>query len=271
MKTYLINLDRSEDRLSWFMKDAGRLDLDVVRVPAVDGAYLSPAEIDAYQRMKNRGYELGRSDIASYLSHRLVWQRVAESGEPWAFVAEDDIHFSERAAPFFADAGWIPDDADIVKAETFAVPTRISRWSNPKVFDRSISLLHCRHLGAAGYFLSAECAQRLVGWTEDYCELADVILFDEELGIFDRLRIYQLVPAICVQDELVNRPDLSRGLGSVRMDDNILTGVHIPEPDRPKRSIGRKIQRELVRPFERLARFFVMLATGQKMMRVPFR
>lgn len=46
MKIYLINLDRSPDRLTWFMGQVEGKGLDVVRVPAVDARLLDESDFD---------------------------------------------------------------------------------------------------------------------------------------------------------------------------------------------------------------------------------
>jgi len=50
MKCYLINLDRSQDRLAWFVRATAGFDLDIVRIAAVDGRTLAQAEIARWSR-----------------------------------------------------------------------------------------------------------------------------------------------------------------------------------------------------------------------------
>ncbi|MCY6381997.1 glycosyltransferase family 25 protein [Hoeflea prorocentri] len=264
MKTYLINLDRSPDRLEWFMRSTKDLNLDVVRIAGVDGSALADRELEDNRRKRRRpGVTLGRADIGCFLSHREAWRRVAEGQDRWAFIAEDDIHFAPGAERFFSSDNWIPVDADIIKAETVFNPTRITIRNNPRAFGHLLRSLLSSHWGAGGYFINAQCAANLVRWTEDVCDLPDNVLFDDSLEFFSRLRIYQIDPAICIQDNLINSTG-KVGLGSVRIDANIEEGVtKQPVNTHKKRTVFASLLRVVARPFEHVWRQKKLLIAGQ--------
>ena len=118
MKVYYINLDRSPERRAWFKQQTEDLGLELVRVPAVDGRQLSVAELDSWRAFTEGNEILSAAEIGCFLSHRKAWEMVLSGDEKWAFVAEDDIHFSGNAAAFLSDDKWIPPLAGLVKAET---------------------------------------------------------------------------------------------------------------------------------------------------------
>lgn len=107
---YLINLERSADRLAAFQRTYAQTDLARVaprleRAEAVDGSALSDAQLEALvapaalaemrsaqarggRRASHR--ELTPGAVGCYLSHENVWRRVAEGSKPYALVFEDD-------------------------------------------------------------------------------------------------------------------------------------------------------------------------------------
>jgi glycosyl transferase, family 25 len=98
LKAYLINLDRSPERLAFFTGQAARSGLDVERIAAIDGRRMSDAE---RARSVSPSYEfqpLNPGEIAVFMSHRTAWQQLLDSGAPCAAVFEDDVVLSARSA-----------------------------------------------------------------------------------------------------------------------------------------------------------------------------
>lgn len=86
---YVINLDRSADRMAWMAKQCSDLGLACERVPAVDGASLSAEDLKALATPFCRNF-CTASTIGCALSHMKVWRRVAEEGHPCTLIMEDD-------------------------------------------------------------------------------------------------------------------------------------------------------------------------------------
>lgn len=277
MKIYLINLDRSPDRLAWFMKENAPFADRVERIQAIDGRDLSPEEIEKYRSRRGRKTILGVGDIACALSHNLAWQRFVDSKAPWAFFAEDDLLLSSDAQKFLENDTWIPGDADVVKAETFMEPTFLSRFGNQKVFGRRLARLKSQHLGTAGYFLSARTAAWLIEYTKSVFEPADQILFGADLNYFGTRRVYQIDPAVCMQRMYLDNSDDDTDLTSNRLDTNAELGepVYLRIPKKKTKPTGwAKVRRELGRPFRPLVRRYQLYReeSYQRRLRiVPFR
>ena len=90
---YVINLDRSQDRLQRItqtIKDAG---LSFCRVSAVDGTTIDPADYKA-----DSAYYQGLSanEIACYLSPVKCWERIVEDQVDFGIIFEDDAHLNEN-------------------------------------------------------------------------------------------------------------------------------------------------------------------------------
>ncbi len=273
MNIYFINLDRSPGRLDWFMAQVAGMDVATVRVPAVDARQLPEEEFERMRLMSSGVNSMSPAEMACLLSHRKVWALVAEGEDDWAFVAEDDIHFSADAASFLTSDRWIPAGVDIVKAETDLRRHELSfkTWGEP--FGHELRRLKSSHVGSGGYFVSRSAARKLLAYTERHCEPVDVILFSATEGLLRDLIALQLSPAICVQDVWIataaNEGVLSSGIAEDRLQ------FHRSDPRSARRrgsakavhEIGR-IGRQIVRPF----RMALLMLTGQSVFKkVPVR
>jgi glycosyl transferase family 25 len=117
--SYLINLDRSADRLVFVTRRLQALGISYRRIVAVDGRTLSPAEQAAFIALRPRdGRSWGAGQIGCFMSHSDAWRNIAEGTVPFGLVLEDDIHLSDAAPTLLADPSWIPADADIVRLES---------------------------------------------------------------------------------------------------------------------------------------------------------
>jgi GR25 family glycosyltransferase involved in LPS biosynthesis len=162
IRNYVINLDRSKDRLDTFQARAAERGLVFQRVPAVEGAAISDSEFDAWHAKCRLCVPMTRTEVACFLSHRKAWSLVQASADPWAFVTEDDIVFAPGAEQFFSSVSWLPANMDVVKAETMGDKVEMSRKVYARHCGAVVRLLKSRHKGAAGYFLSREGARRLL-------------------------------------------------------------------------------------------------------------
>ncbi|MCK7459107.1 glycosyltransferase family 25 protein [Idiomarina aminovorans] len=92
---FLINLDRSVERLN---NAAGQLDsagVDFERISAVDGKTLENELInkvfDDKMAQKRYHYDLTLGEMGCYLSHVKCWEKIIEDGLDFAVILEDDL------------------------------------------------------------------------------------------------------------------------------------------------------------------------------------
>lgn len=248
MKCYVINLDRSPDRLATFAARAAEQGIEFERVPAIDGRALPEAELAAWSAKCRITVPIMPNEVACFLSHREVWRRVANGDDPWAFIAEDDIVFSANAGAFFTSDAWLPADLDVVKAETMGDPIKIEM--SGKVHARHhghvVRLLKAKHNGAAGYFISRGGARRVLDYAENCCEAPDVILFRPPMAPSAGIKIGQMVPAICMQDFHFFPPDVFR--------EGVNTIGHIPRLATRKAKVKKTLPVKAVEEFYRFGR-----------------
>jgi glycosyl transferase family 25 len=111
--TFVINLDRSPDRLAHIQAELARVGMDFERIAAVDRRAVPP---DLRQQFldeddKPHGH-LSDGEIGCYASHLTVHQRILAARLPWAIVLEDDVRLTDQlpevasAAVAAAPEGW---------------------------------------------------------------------------------------------------------------------------------------------------------------------
>jgi glycosyl transferase, family 25 len=259
MICYLINLERTPERLAHFMAQVEGHNLEVARVEAVDGLALSAAEIRQWQERSTVWSPLSSAEIGCFLSHREAWSMVVERGEPWAFIAEDDIHLSDDFGDFLNNADWLPADAALVKAETSFARIEMSMKGCRKARMHRMCRLASDHTGSGGYFVSRTGAEVLLRLADTVCEPVDRFLFSPDLPAAQALRPYQLDPALCTQDCYLTAQGLGLGLKG-----NIPWGGDGPATAtrEPKRTGTAKLRHEVLRPLLQLAALRRRLCRG---------
>ncbi len=197
MKTHLINLDRSPERLAHMDTILGEAGIPYQRFPAVDGRALTDDQVRA------GGPELSRGEIACALSHRAVWKLISDQPDRFATVLEDDIYITPTLAGLLTDTAWIPPDANVIKLETMMKPVYVSRARRTATHGHSLACLYSTHAGTAGYIVDRETARRLLNCRRAD-RPADAYLFEVPDGAAKGLNVYQLDPAACIQDDVAN-------------------------------------------------------------------
>lgn len=268
MKVYFINLDRSPDRLAWFRNQGEALGLDLVRVPAVDAGKLDATEIARLNALSSGNSVLSAGEIACFLSHRVVWLRIVEGPDQWAFVAEDDIHLSPDIAKFLGSPEWIPAGVELIKAETNLRRQELSKrvWARP--FGHELRQLRSNHYCSGGYFVSQQGAARLLAFADRHVEQADVILFSPELGILRETPVLQIAPALCLQDMYLDEARQDRRLASLIDAPRVSRrkSKNMPRAAKLWREASR-VARQAAEPFRRS----LLVVTGRSVFRkVPF-
>lgn len=239
MRCYYINLDRAEERRAHM--EQALAGLDHARVAAVDGRLRPPTE---------KGPT--RFEIACLESHRAAWQAFLATPDSFACFLEDDVHFSPDYADFVTREDWIPADADAVKLDTFYNRVMLGAPA-PAPGGRSLALLYTRHESCACYILSRRGAETFLRQTERPNLPVDYIVFPEN-PIGRSLRLYQLAPAVAIQDQLLVKKDA----GGANFSSDI------SRLDAPKKKNKRKamftLKRETIRLYKQIFKARLYLA-----------
>ncbi len=115
LATYLINLDRSQDRLAYSKLEFERYGMDFTRIQAVDGRELDIADFPQSTR-NGWAYHtpLTINEVACYKSHLKALRSFLDSDATHAMVLEDDFAFVEDPMPCLQKLIAL-EDWDIVK------------------------------------------------------------------------------------------------------------------------------------------------------------
>lgn len=202
--TYIINLPRDRERRVHISKLMDERGIPFELVEAVDGTALTVLEREGWILPSGAPRPLVPGEIGCFLSHRRVWKRLVEEGLDYGVVFEDDIRLSSRASALLSDLGWIPSEADIVRLETALMKVTWDQRSAAAVDGRAVRRLRSFHWGTAGYVISRRAAEDLLSLSEFISLPVDDFMFNPERSTSRKLKIYQLDPAICVQDNVLD-------------------------------------------------------------------
>jgi glycosyl transferase family 25 len=160
------------------------------RISAIDGSNEPPT---------TKG--LSRFELACLESHKLAWRQFLNGHEGCACFLEDDLHIWPGLTTLTGNGSWIPPGAHSAKLDTYLQKVELGEKQVATV-GRQIARLYSRHQSSAAYILTREGAARYLDLTASASLPADYALFpphSRRLG----LRIYQLIPAIAIQDHLL--------------------------------------------------------------------
>ncbi len=236
------------------------------RVRAHDGMELPEESIDRINALNRWFRPLTRAEVGCLLSHRACWQRIAAAAAPFGAVFEDDVRISPRARSLLQSSQWIPPGADLIKLETRNRAVIVSRKSR-RVASGQLVRLFSFHDGLGGYIVSRACARRLCLETQKATAPVDQLILNPRFGIFAKLDVFQLTPAICIPEQSVDGGEQAAELSSTIDTEGSLYRSDQSRMREPTDHgwLGRA-RRETARMAARLHR----LRNGQRKARVPF-
>lgn len=244
MKSYLINLDRSTDRLEFFTRQAELLGIPFERISAVEGRRLSPDELSSAVSASFEFQPINAGEIGLFMSHKLAWQKLLASGEPHAAVFEDDAVMATTMKPVMDAIDHEVSDFDVIKLETTLRKVVCRKEHRTLSSGNVLQRLLSWHGGTAGYVISAPCAQRLLRLKEKLADPIDQVMFNPMSAISSHLHILQLIPAACIQKDILDKSD-SAAFGTT-IDRNLTGGKlfrHGPLVD-IRRMLKKQIERQ---------------------------
>lgn len=268
MKIYLINLDRSPERLARMTEIFSDLGLEFTRLPAVDGACLTQVELDAIAPTRTSGpVKLTVGDVGCFLSHIECWRLIAEGENECAAIFEDDLHFSNSFADFMSDTSWLPGKFDVIKIETSFETVGVLRRVELSALGHSLFSLETKHNGTGGYIFSKDFARRMIERCKVVETTVDYAIFDPASGIRGEGKIYQLSPSICIQGIVLDPKGSPENLLST-----IRAGENFQKKQRPTgySLVYREFSRPFKRAFDVASREIKYRSRGWASMVVPF-
>lgn len=166
-QTFIINLDRSPDRLDRISGQLARAGLSFERVPAIDGRALDLTRTDGplarrvdhdYWRKYHHRAMLP-AEVGCYLSHLNALDMFLASGGDTALILEDDAEIPRTLDSLLAELLHLRNEWDIVKLH--------ARHPGPQVWRHALgdhgwlTSYITDHAGATAYLLNRKAAARL--------------------------------------------------------------------------------------------------------------
>ncbi len=206
---YVVNLDRSPERLRRIRADLDALGIAAERVPAVDGASLALPHpgIDPALYRRTHGRELAAGEAGCYLSHLRALEAFLASAHGFAVILEDDAAVDGRARDLVAalTAPAAPRDWDLVKLESHHRSSGLT--IRPLGGGFRLCALPFRSAGSAAYLVGRRgAAEMLAGLLP--MRLPYDAAFDRgwELG----LRVRSVLPSPVTADDAGSTIDVGR-------------------------------------------------------------
>ena len=97
---YVVNLDRSKDRLAKIDMNLKKYGLKYERFPAVDGKSLTEDEINKSITSLCQYVLCNKSQVGCALSHIKLWKMISTSSEKWHLILEDDLELNDKTINF---------------------------------------------------------------------------------------------------------------------------------------------------------------------------
>jgi glycosyl transferase family 25 len=176
MRVIFINLARAAERRAAMERQLAKLGLDFERLEASDGAALMPADRDPIDHNKRRAitpYPLSDNEIGCWLSHRRALQMVGEGTGLIAAVVEDDAQLAPEFPRVLQAIEKASPDFDFIflhrknkKGEIF-IPTA------PLLPDLHLGRVGPAHMGAIGYVVSKQGAQKFLAYASRFAHAVD--------------------------------------------------------------------------------------------------
>lgn len=114
---YLINLDRSKERLVFSERQLQSEALNFIRISATDGTQITNEERKLYLKPNFSEYHktISNFELACYLSHRRCWQTLLGSRNEFALILEDDFVISQSLRKALDTINQFTFDWDCIK------------------------------------------------------------------------------------------------------------------------------------------------------------
>ena len=191
---FYINLDSAPLRCKMMEEQFIKLGVSATRWPAVIGKNIDPDQCPHY-RFDPQFCQLGGGEIACFLSHRQIWQRMVEKNMPCAVICEDDLRIGQDFTKIVKGIAEHIDQYGIVRLDTFFLRTIVYRPVATIAHRQIRPMKGFRDYTTNAYMLSGQAAERLSQASEIFSTSVDIFIFGQQKLI----PIHQLWPAVCAE------------------------------------------------------------------------
>lgn len=199
MKNIVISLTAAIDRREHIKTEFNKHNINFEFFDA-----LTPSVAEAYAKKLCTNFEssnLSGGELACMMSHVSIWQKMIDESIPYLAIFEDDVYLGEDAEYLLNTTDWIQPTWHIIKTETVNDKILLSSDRYEVIAEkRYLAQLKGTHLGSGGYILSLHGAKLYFDYfTKNKLIPIDELMFDAFLS--EGLEpIYQMTPALCIQE-----------------------------------------------------------------------
>jgi len=169
---YLINLKKSPERLAKSKKRLEEQNIGFTRVEGVLGQDLSEGEIKQHYcpalNAKKYHTALTKGQIGCYLSHRKVWQLIAEGDDDYGIILEDDFVLSGNLSKAFESIGNLNLPWELIKLAAYQSRERKIAFEQSLNDEFSIAIHSKAMSGGAATALTKKAAKKLLAATNKF-------------------------------------------------------------------------------------------------------
>ena len=121
LNCYVINLDQATERWENVVQSPGLKNLNIIRVPAIDGKTLKPPypNFSPWGYFFCQGHRVNPNHVACYNSHLKAFNMFLKSGEEYGLICEDDITGTPELPEVLNDVLHYTDLWDLVRLTGF--------------------------------------------------------------------------------------------------------------------------------------------------------
>ena len=204
-KIFVINLDRSTDRLVSISEELKNLNLEFERISAIDGKAVSEEFLNKYYsadlNKKNYYAPLTKAEIGCYISHLKACEKIVSDNLDFGIILEDDLVLEPSFALVSEIISSIKEDWNYIKLATlFKKKKIVSRKSiysatlNGKIYKFDFVKWNKVPVGAQAYAITLEGAKEFLKKRSIFYRPIDVDLqFEWET----KLNVCGLLPQFC--------------------------------------------------------------------------
>lgn len=251
-KNAVISISTADKRRNHIIEQFGQKQIPFEFFDAFTPSERLDAHLQYYLPNVDATSNLTPGEKGCLMSHFMLWKKCVDDNLDYISIFEDDILLGVHAEQFLASDVWLKErfnfqEIFVLRLETFLMPVQLEHQQQILSFqERNMDILKSKHFGTAGYIISNGAARYLINLFEnlavDKVKAIDEIMFNEQVNI-DLYQVYQLNPAICVQELQLNQE------ASLLVSD-----LEQERKNRPKIKKNKTLKQRLVRIKENIIR-----------------
>ena len=251
-KNVVISISTADKRRNHIIDQFGQKQIPFEFFDAFTPSDRLDAHLQRYLPNVEATSKLTAGEKGCLMSHFMLWKKCVDDNLAYISIFEDDILLGENAEQFLANNEWLKvrfnfQEIFVLRLETFLMPVQLEHQQQILPFqERNMDILKSKHFGTAGYIISNGAARYLINLFEnlavDKVKAIDEIMFNKQVnvGIY---QVYQLNPAICVQELQLNQEESL-----------LVSDLEQERKNRPKIKKNKTLKQRLVRIKENIIR-----------------